>query len=79
MSWRTPRRGSKPPLSSPAWDDPTKTAVLYLMKVPVDDADYSFASEKQVNLAVRSVNYINVMMRRARIAVSRRITSLLAR
>lgn len=79
MSWRTPRRGSRPPLSSPAWDDPTKTAELYLMKVPVDSAGYSFASGKQVNLAVRSANYINVMLRRARFAVSRRITSLLAR
>jgi hypothetical protein len=79
MSWRTLRRGSKRPLSLPAWDDPTKTAELYLMKVPVDSADYSFASGEQVNLAARSVNYIIVMMRRAGSAASRRITSLLAR
>lgn len=79
MSWRTPRRGSKRPLSPPAWDDPTKTAELYLVKVPVGSADYSFASQKKVNLAARSVNYIIVMVRRARGAVSRQITSLLAR
>ncbi len=79
MSWRTLRGGSKPPLSLSAWDDPTKTAELYLVKVPVDGAACSFASGKQVNLAVRSANYIIVMFRRAGIVVSRRIASLLAR
>lgn len=79
MSWRTPRRGSKRPLGPPAWDDPTKKAELYLMKVPVESADYAFASGEQVNLAVRSANYIIVMTRRAGVAASRQITSLLAR
>lgn len=77
MSWRTWRTASKPSLSPPAWDNPTRTAELYLMKVPVDSPEYSSACGKQVNLAVRSANYMNVMLRRARIAASRRIVSLL--
>jgi hypothetical protein len=49
------------------------------MKVPVESADYAFTSEEQVNLAARSANYIIVMTRRAGVAASRQITSLLAR
>jgi hypothetical protein len=79
MSWRTPRRGSECPRTPPAWDDPTKTAELYLWKVPVESVDYSFARGEQLNLAARSANYIIVMTRRVRVASSRLITSLLAR
>jgi hypothetical protein len=79
MSWRTPRSGSKRPLGSPAWDVPTETAVLYLMKVPVESSDHSFSNGEHVNFAARSANYIIVMMRRAGVAASRQITSLLAR
>jgi hypothetical protein len=79
MSWRTLRTGSKPSLSPPAWDNPTRRAELYLMKVPVDGTERSFACGKQVDLVTRLVNYIIVMMRRAGIMVSRRIASLLPR
>lgn len=78
MPWRALRTRSRRWPGLPACGDPTKAAELHLVKVPVDRADPSFASGKQVNLAVRSARYINVMMRRGGILASRLIASLRA-
>lgn len=78
MSRRSLRIGSRQPSSPPAWGDPSGTAELYLLKVPVDRSDRSFTG-KQVNLIMRLATYAIFLVRRTRIAVSRLFASLRTR
>lgn len=63
------------PSSPPAWGDPSKTAELYLVKIPVGHTARPLAG-KLVYLTMRFSGFVIFPVRRAGIAISNLLASL---
>jgi hypothetical protein len=69
------RARARMPSGSPAWGDPSKTAELYLVKIPVGRAARPLAG-KLVYLTMRFSSFVIFLVRRAGIAISNLLASL---
>jgi hypothetical protein len=75
MSRRARRPGTKAPSRPLAWGEPSKTAELYLVKIPAGRPVWPFAG-KLIYLMMRLSGYAIFTARRTGIAVAKLFASL---